>query len=77
VGLFFALQLVTGILLAMHYTPHVNLAFASVDHIMVDVQYGYIFRYAHANGATMIFIIMYMHIARGLYYQNYLTSPYL
>lgn len=77
VGLFFALQLVTGILLAMHYTPHVDLAFASVDHIMTDVQFGYIFRYAHANGASMIFILLYLHIARGLYYQSFLSSPYL
>lgn len=77
IGLFFALQLVSGILLAMHYTPHVDLAFASVDHIMTDVQFGYIFRYAHANGASMIFILLYLHIARGLYYQSFLTSPYL
>ena len=77
VGLFFALQLVTGILLAMHYTCHTTLAFSSVDHIMSDVQYGYIFRYAHANGASMIFILLYLHIARGLYYQSYLNSPWL
>lgn len=77
VGLFFVLQIITGILLAMHYTPHVEHAFASVDHIMVDVQYGYIFRYGHANGASMIFVLLYIHIARALYYQSYITKPWL
>jgi len=76
-GLFFTLQLITGILLVMHYTPHINLAFESVEHIMSDVNGGYIFRYAHANGASAIFIFMYLHIARNLYYQSYLTRPVL
>jgi quinol-cytochrome oxidoreductase complex cytochrome b subunit len=74
-GLFFALQLLTGIILAMHYTPHIDLAFLSVEHIMFDVKSGYIFRYFHSNGASMVFIMMYLHIARNLYYQSYLSQP--
>lgn len=73
-GLCLVIQLVTGILLAMHYTPHVDLAFISVEHIMRDVNYGWLLRYAHANGASMFFIVVYIHIARGLYYGSY-TSP--
>lgn len=73
VGLFFAMQIVTGIFLAMHYTPHIEWAFASVEHIMTDVNGGYLFRYFHANGASAVFILMYLHIARNLYYQSYLT----
>jgi ubiquinol-cytochrome c reductase cytochrome b/c1 subunit len=76
-GLFFALQLITGIFLAMHYTPHVEWAFQSVEHIMTDVTGGYLFRYCHANGASAIFILIYAHMARGLYYQSYLTRPKL
>jgi ubiquinol-cytochrome c reductase cytochrome b subunit len=74
VGLFFALQIATGIFLAMHYTPQMDLAFRSVEHIMVDVKYGYLVRYMHANGASMIFIFMYLHIARGLYFRSYQTA---
>lgn len=73
VGLFFALQILTGIILAMHYTPHIDWAFASVEHIMTDVHGGYLFRYFHANGASVVFILLYLHIARNLYYQSYLT----
>jgi len=76
-GLFFALQLVTGIFLAMHYTPHVEWAFQSVEHIMTDVTSGYMFRYFHANGASAIFILIYAHMARGLYYQSYVTRSTL
>ncbi len=65
------LQIVTGIVLAMHYTPHVNLAFASVEHIMRDVNGGWLLRYAHANGASIFFIAVYAHIFRGLYYGSY------
>jgi ubiquinol-cytochrome c reductase cytochrome b/c1 subunit len=74
VGLFFALQLFTGIFLAMHYTAHTSYAFASVVHIMVDVKNGYLFRYMHANGASMIFILIYIHIGRGLYYKSYIYN---
>lgn len=70
-GLCLAIQLVTGIFLAMHYTPHVDLAFASVEHIMRDVNYGWILRYLHANGAGFFFIIVAIHLLRGLYYGSY------
>ena len=65
------LQIVTGIVLAMHYTPHVDFAFQSVEHIMRDVNYGWLLRYAHANGASMFFIVVYIHIFRGLYFGSY------
>jgi ubiquinol-cytochrome c reductase cytochrome b subunit len=71
--LFFMLiaQIVTGIVLAMHYTPHANYAFQSVEHIMRDVNYGWLLRYLHANGASMFFVAVYIHIFRGLYYGSY------
>jgi len=72
-GLCLAIQLVTGIFLAMHYTPHVDLAFYSVEHIMRDVNSGWLFRYIHANGASMFFIVVYIHIARGLFYGSYMA----
>jgi len=65
-------QIVTGIILAMHYTADVNLAFLSVEHIMRDVNHGWLFRYLHANGASMFFIVVYVHLFRGLYYGSYL-----
>ncbi len=64
-------QIVTGIVLVMHYTPEATKAFASVEHIMRDVNYGWLLRYLHANGASMFFIAVYIHIARGLYYGSY------
>jgi ubiquinol-cytochrome c reductase cytochrome b/c1 subunit len=64
-------QIVTGVILAMHYTPEVTLAFDSVEHIMRDVNYGWLLRYAHANGASMFFIAVYIHMMRGLYYGSY------
>jgi len=66
-----ALQIVTGIVLAMHYTPEVSLAFASVEHIMRDVNGGYMLRYLHANGGSLFFVAVYLHIFRGLYYGSY------
>ncbi len=68
------LQIVTGIVLAMHYTPNADLAFSSVEKIMRDVNAGWALRYTHANGATLFFIAVYIHIARGLYYGSY-KSP--
>ena len=65
------IQIVTGIVLAMHYTPHVDYAFASVEHIMRDVNGGWLLRYIHSNGASMFFIAVYLHIFRGLYYGSY------
>ncbi|QIE56434.1 cytochrome b [Pikeienuella piscinae] len=68
---FLAVQIVTGITLVMHYTPDTTLAFASVEHIMRDVNGGWLLRYLHANGASMFFLAVYMHIFRGLYYGSY------
>ena len=73
-GLCLGIQIVTGIFLAMHYTPHVDLAFASVEHIMRDVNNGWLLRYLHANGASMFFIAVYVHMAKNLYYGSY-TYP--
>jgi quinol-cytochrome oxidoreductase complex cytochrome b subunit len=70
-GIVLTLQILTGIVLAMHYTPHTAFAFASVEHIMRDVNWGWLLRYAHANGASMFFIVVYIHIFRGLYYGSY------
>lgn len=70
-GLFLGLQIVTGLRLATHYTPDTATAFLSVEHIMRDVSWGWLLRYAHANGASFIFILMYAHIARGLYHQSF------
>lgn len=64
-------QIVTGIVLAMHYTPHVDFAFNSVETIMRDVRYGWLLRYLHANGASMFFLAVYIHMARGMYYGSY------
>jgi ubiquinol-cytochrome c reductase cytochrome b/c1 subunit len=64
-------QLITGIVLVMHYTPHVDMAFSSVEHIMRDVNYGWLMRYMHANGASMFFIAVYVHMFRGMYYGSY------
>jgi len=68
------IQIVTGIILAMHYTPNVDLAFVSVEHIMRDVNYGWMIRYIHANVASFFFVFVYLHIGRGLYYGSY-KSP--
>jgi len=70
-GIALVVQLFTGIFLAMHYTPEVNLAFISVEHIMRDVVGGAGLRYIHANGASMFFIVVYTHMFRGLYYGSY------
>ncbi len=64
-------QLVTGIILAMHYIPHVDMAFNSVERIMRDVNYGWLLRYLHANGASMFFLAVYIHMFRSLYYGSY------
>lgn len=64
-------QIVTGVVLAMHYAASTDLAFGSVEHIMRDVEYGWLMRYAHMNGASMFFIAVYLHMARGLYYGSY------
>ena len=71
-GIMLVIQILTGIFLAMHYTPHIDYAFSSVEHIMRDVEYGWLIRYAHANGASFFFMIVYIHIFRGLYYGSYM-----
>jgi ubiquinol-cytochrome c reductase cytochrome b subunit len=70
-GLALVTMIVTGIILAMHYTPHVDHAFASVERIMRDVNHGWLIRYIHMNGASFFFIVVYIHIFRGLYYGSY------
>lgn len=72
-GICLIVQILTGVFLAMHYTPHVDLAFLSVEHIMRDVEGGWLLRYMHANGASMFFIVVYLHMFRGLYYASYVS----
>ncbi|MFY9628685.1 MAG: cytochrome b/b6 [Methylocystis sp.] len=64
-------QILTGVVLAMHYTPETTLAFESIEHIMRDVNWGMFLRYSHANGASMFFLAVYIHIFRGMYYGSY------
>nr|BCO16541.1 cytochrome b [Geckolepis petiti] len=71
-GLCLITQMATGLFLAMHYSADISLAFSSVAHISRDVQYGWLIRNIHANGASMFFICLYLHIGRGLYYGSYL-----
>jgi ubiquinol-cytochrome c reductase cytochrome b subunit len=73
-GIALVIQIVTGIILAMHYTPHAKMAFDSVENIMRNVNYGWLVRYIHAVGASMFFMAVYLHIMRGMYYGSY-KSP--
>jgi ubiquinol-cytochrome c reductase cytochrome b subunit len=73
-GITLIIMIVSGLVLSMHYVPHVDLAFDSVEHIMRDVNYGWLIRYIHSVGSSMFFLIVYIHIARGLYYGSY-KSP--
>ena len=70
-GITLVIMIVTGIILSMHYTAHVDHAFQSVERIMRDVNYGWLIRYIHSNGASFFFIVVYIHIFRGLYYGSY------
>nr|APY27182.1 cytochrome b [Ctenomys sociabilis] len=70
-GVCLGLQILTGLFLAMHYTADTTTAFSSVTHICRDVNYGWLIRYMHANGASMFFIFLYLHIGRGIYYGSY------
>lgn len=70
-GISLVIQIATGVFLACHYTPDVNLAFSSVEHIMRDVQGGFLLRYLHANGASMFFLVTFVHMLRSLYYGSY------
>nr|ATU86717.1 cytochrome b [Lonchura forbesi] len=73
-GICLITQIVTGLLLAMHYTADTSLAFASVAHMCRDVQFGWLIRNLHANGASFFFICIYLHIGRGIYYGSYLNK---
>ena len=70
-GFFLMVQIVTGVVLAMHYAANAQVAFATTEHIMRDVNWGWMMRYAHANGASFFFIVVYLHIFRGLFYSSY------
>ena len=70
-GFFLLVQIITGIMLSMHYTAHVDHAFSSIEHIMRNVNHGWLIRYVHMNGASFFFIVVYIHIFRGLYYGSY------
>nr|YP_010946711.1 cytochrome b [Panesthia guizhouensis]WGO57442.1 cytochrome b [Panesthia guizhouensis] len=70
-GLCLGIQIITGIFLAMHYCPNIEMAFYSVNHICRDVNYGWLLRTLHANGASMFFVCIYMHVGRGMYYGSY------
>jgi ubiquinol-cytochrome c reductase cytochrome b/c1 subunit len=70
-GIVLVIMIVTGVFLAMYYTPHGDLAFDSVQRIMRDVNYGWLIRYIHMNGASIFFMIVYIHLFRGLYYGSY------
>ena len=72
-GVILVTMIVSGVSLAMHYTPNTMLAFESVEHIMRSVNLGWTLRYIHANGATFFFLLVYLHIGRNLYYGSYQT----
>ena len=71
-GLCLVTQIATGLFLAIHYTPHVDIAFSRVVHIVRDVNYGWLLRTIHANGASFFFICLYLHVGRGIYYGSYM-----
>ncbi|CCQ72646.1 cytochrome b/b6 [Magnetospira sp. QH-2] len=70
-GMVLVIMILTGIMLVMNYTPHEDMAFASVERIMRDVNWGWMMRYMHMNGASMFFIVVYIHLFRGMYYGSY------
>jgi len=70
-GLCLMIQIITGVVLAMHYAPNTLVAFDSTEHIMRDVNWGWMMRYAHANGASAFFVVVYIHIFRGFYFGSY------
>ena len=74
-GVCLVVQILTGLFLAIHYTADINLAFNRVNHICRDVNYGWLLRTLHANGASFFFICIYLHIGRGIYYGSYLFTP--
>lgn len=74
VGFFLVVQIVSGLFLTMHYCPSIDGAFASIVHINHDVNYGWLLRYIHANGASFFLGLMYLHICRGVYYKRYYNT---
>ncbi len=70
-GFMLVVMIISGVVLAMNYTPHVDMAFNSVERIMRDVNYGWLIRYIHSNGGSMFFIVIYIHLLRGMYYGSY------
>jgi ubiquinol-cytochrome c reductase cytochrome b subunit len=76
-GICLAIQIASGIFLAMHYVPHLDHAFLSVEHIMRDVNNGWLMRYIHANGASMMFIALYVHMFKHLYYGSYMRPRHM
>nr|AZL93203.1 cytochrome b [Dryinus sp. ZJUH_2016011] len=73
-GMMLMIQIISGLFLSMHYCPNIIMAFDSIIHIMQDVKYGWLIRNLHANGASMFFICIYMHISRGMYYSSFLLK---
>lgn len=69
------IQIITGLFLAIHYTADINIAFNRINHICRDVNYGWLLRTTHANGASFFFICLYLHVGRGIYYRSYLFTP--
>jgi ubiquinol-cytochrome c reductase cytochrome b subunit len=74
-GICLVIQIITGIFLAMHYSPRIDLAFSSVEHIMRDVNNEWLIRYLHAKSTSMFFIVVYISFFRGLYYGSYIMYP--
>jgi ubiquinol-cytochrome c reductase cytochrome b subunit len=72
-GFCLVIQIISGLFLSMHYVADTSLAFDSVEHIMRDVNYGWLLRYTHSNGASAFLFVVYVHIARGLFFRSYLA----
>nr|YP_009681754.1 cytochrome b [Eustenogaster scitula]ARO89849.1 cytochrome b [Eustenogaster scitula] len=70
-GLMLMIQIISGLFLSIHYCPNINLAFQSINHINMDVKYGWLIHYIHMNGASMFFLLIYMHIGRNIYYHSF------
>jgi len=70
-GLLLLIQVITGVLLSMHYVPHIDYAFNSVERIMREIPAGWFLRYLHANGSSFLFILLYLHIAKNIYYVSF------
>jgi len=73
-GICLALQILTGLFLAMHYSNDIQISFNSIVHIIKDVNNGWLLQLVHANGASIFFICLYLHIGRGLYYSSYFLA---